>query len=424
MLDIRELIIKKKSNEELSEEEIDFFVDAYHKNEILKEQAAALVILMNIKGLTEKEIACFSNAIAHTGEKLELYELSNQLIDIHPIGGMDDKIIIMLLAIMSSLGLPSIKIIGREIGVRDKLFQTKLLQINKENKEEFRECIAKNEIMIVEEPKNIAPVENELYRLRKDIACNDDISIIAINLMSQKIALGFRNIIFDIAYGENSYIKTLKDAERLAKYLINMGIRLDKKVKCIMTRLDEPVGKYYGNVLELREALEALNGNMAVDVQELVLEFGANMLQMVTGNQNLEQNRKQILHAIDSKKAYNTLIEFISKNEKMDALTETKKIIPVMSTEEGYVERIDMSLVRTTAQYLNAIRYAMHMDIDMGAGIMFGKKVGDQVAVGDLLAYIYTNDETKVQEAVHNIKEAFQITNKKIKRKSRIMQTF
>ena len=409
MLYIRDLIRKKKNGEELTEDEIEFFISAYHKEEILREQAATLITLMHTKGLSEKEIAFLSTAIADSGEKLNLYELSNQIIDIHPIGGMDDKIVIMLLAIMSALEKPSVKLIGRKIH--------KLHEISKN---ELTQMIEQNKIWIFEEPENIAPVENKLYKLRNDIACNDDISIIAINLMSQKIALGFRNIIFDISYGEKAYIKNLRDAEKLARYLIKMGVNLNKKVKCLITKLEEPVGYYFGNILELKEALEGLNGNMALDVKELILEFGSNMMQMINVGKNIEQNKKEILKVIESKKAYYKLIELVLNGKKDINFVEAKHVVPIMSTIEGYIEKIDMSTIRTTAQYLKAIRHISDNEIDIGTGIKFCKKIGDKVEV--LLGYIYTNDETKVQEAVQNVKQAFKITNKKIKRKSRIIE--
>lgn len=423
MIYIRDLIKKKKNNEQLTEDEINFFIYSYNKDEILREQAASLLTLMNTMGITEKEMVFLSNAMAESGEKLNIYEISNQVVDIHPIGGMDDKIVIMILAILSALEMPSIKIIGREIGIKDKLLNAEIYKYNNENKQKIKDFVNNNKIVLIDEPEKVAPVENKLYKLRNDIACNDDISIIATNLMSQKIALGFRNIFFDISYGEKAYVKTLNQAQALAKYLIKIGNNINRNVKCIITKLDEPVGRFFGNTIELKEALEALKGNISSDVKELVLEIGSNIIELETGNKNSRENKQKILYAIESKKAYNKLLELISGGQEHIHLNKAKQIIPVMSTQEGYVEKIDISIIRTTAQYLNAIRHTNANKIDFGSGVEICKKIGDKVEIGELLGYIHTNDETKIETAVSKLKESFCMTNKKIKTKSRIIET-
>lgn len=420
MIYIRDLIRKKRNKEELLEEEIDFFIQSYNRDEILSEQASALLTLININGLTVKEMSLMANSIVETGEKMDIYELSNKVVDIHPIGGMDDKIVIMLLAITSALGFPSIKVISREIGIKDKLLDAKVYTYSEEDKEQLKELINNKDIVLLEESKKLAPVENKLYKLRNDIACNDDISIIAINLMSQKIALGFRNMIFDISYGEKAYVKTLADAQKLSRYLINMGASLNKKVRCIITKLDEPVGKYYGNTLELQEALDCLNGNMPKDIEELILEMGNIIIQMESNT--VKQNKQAIIEVIKNKSAYNKLLKLIANDKDTIDCIKAKQIIPIMSPINGYVQNVDMSMIRTTAQYLGAIRHNKNIKIEYGTGIELCKKIGDKVEIGDILGYIYTNDETKVQRAVLNLKTAFNITNKKVKRKNRIVK--
>ena len=388
MIYIRDLIKKKRNKEELTEEEIDFFIHSYNKDEILKEQASALLMLMNVNGLTEKEMAMMVNSIVETGEKMDIFELSNQVLDIHPIGGVYDKITIMLLAIMNALGYPVIKVISREIGVKDKLVNTKIYSSLNHNNEAIKRSILNNEIILLEEPKNVAPVENKLYKLRNDIACNDDISIIAINLMSQKLALGFRKIIFDISYGEKAYVKTLSDAQKLAKYLIKIGSNLDRNVRCIITRLDEPIGKYFGNTIELQEALTCLNGSMSNDIEEMVFDMGSQILQMQNGK-SIKENRNLIEESIKNKKAYNKLFKLIHESDDIN-YESTKKKTPVMSMVEGYVEEVDVSQIRVIARYIEAIRHSMDMPINYGTGLELCKKIGDYVEVGDILRlYIY-----------------------------------
>lgn len=422
MLYIRDLIRKKRNKEELTEEEAKFFIYSYNRDEILKEQAAALLTLMYTNGLTEKEMAYLSQAMAETGEQCEIYKLSNIIVDINPIGGVDDKIVIMLIAIISALNLPSAKIIGREIGVADKLIGVNTYKINEKNTHELKKKLDSNQIILIEEPENTAPVEKKLYKLRNDIACNDDISLIALSLMSQKIAIGVRNMVFDISYGEKAYVKTLRESKILSKYLVQMGEKLNRGVECIITKLNEPIGKFFGNTLELNEVLEALKGNMEDDVKELILELGSKVIYLTQMNANIKQNKHLILNVIESGKAYKKLIELLQSNGNNIEFTKTKNIVPVLSQTKGYVENIDVSLIRTTAKYLNAIRHRREDKLDIGAGIEFNKKIGDKVEVGEILGYIYTNDETKIEQAVVNFKESYHISNSKIKRKSRIIE--
>ena len=186
MIYIRDLIKKKRNKYSLSKEEIRFFIFSYYKGEILDEQAAALWILMNINGLSYNEMAYMAQAISETGEIYELYKISQEFIDIHPVGGLDDKVIIILNIIMSSLGVPVLKTVGREIGILDKIPNIELLDI-KTDKNLIKTNILENKMLFLKEPKDMAPIENKLYKLRNDIACNNDPSLIAINLISQKL---------------------------------------------------------------------------------------------------------------------------------------------------------------------------------------------------------------------------------------------
>ena len=197
MIYIKDLINKKMNKKELTEDEIDFFISSYYRNEISEAQAAALISLMHIFGLSENETAYLVNAMAQTGDELELYRISNKLVDIHPIGGISDKITIILLSILNGLNIPIVKIAGRELGLEDRLSSIEGYQVENDVLN-FKEYLSKNNIAILNEFKNMVPVENKIYNLRKDIACDHDIKLIAISIMSQKIAIVCKNIFFVI----------------------------------------------------------------------------------------------------------------------------------------------------------------------------------------------------------------------------------
>ncbi len=416
MMYIRDLIRKKRDKQELTQDEARFFIFSYFKNEILNEQAAALLTLMYTNGITSKEMAYLTKAMAETGVECELYKISNRIVDIHPIGGMDDKIIIMLNAIIASLGIPICKTVGREIGILDKLNKIKTYQLENDLKS-IQQSTKNKEITIIKEPYNIAPVENKLYKLRNDIACNDDPSLIAMNLMSQKLAIGVRNIVFDISYGESAYIKTYQKAKILSKYLVQLGRELERNVKCIITKLDEPVGHFFGSQLETEEILKGLQGEMEEDVKELLLELGNNVLMLSDKSTNTKENKRKILEVIRNGQAYEKLLNALPNYNYQKA----NHIIPVMSKEDGYVKEINVSKIRVNAKYLNAIRHNKDDILDISAGIQLNKKIGEQVNIGEILGYINTNDETKIANSVEMLKNAFVISNQKVKKTSRIV---
>lgn len=418
-MNIKDLIVEKRNKEELTDEELDFFINSYNNGEILEEQAAGLLTLMYTNGLTVKEMATLTNKAAETGKLQDLYRYSDRILEIHPIGGLDDKIVIALMFICSTLKVPIVKVVDREIGILDKLVGISGYKLETDF-EQLGELINKNEIVIINEPEDIAPVEKKLYKLRSNLACNDDISLIAMSLMSQKIALGMKNIVFDISYGKSTYVKNIKDAKLLAKHLINMGKELKKGIKCIITEQAEPIGKYFGNTLELREVKEILQNQMSEDVKEYVLAIGSDILALTTDSKNAEQNKKAILEVIENGAALQKLEEFLSQMENYDVHAE--HIVPVKSDFEGYVEEIDMALIRKIAEELNAIRYRKEDFLDIGAGLEFCKKIGDKIHKDEVIGYVHTNDMNKISDSVREFQEAFIISNRKIKSTSRIKE--
>ena len=423
-MDIRDLIVKKRAKKELTEEELHFFIQRYFKEEMMEEQAAALLTLMYTNGVTEREMAYLSVAMAETGEEIELYKVSNQIVDIHTIGGIQDKIIIILIAILNSLNIPSCKISGRELGMIDRLSSIEGFDFDK-NIVELRNLIHQNKIAIIKEPIDLAPVENKLYRLRNVTACNDCIPLIAMSLMSQKIAIGARNIVFDITCGENAYVKNIQDAKKLAKYLVQIGQNINRNVKCSITEFNEPIGKYFGNILEIQEIIDCLHGKMTMDMVEMIFNLGIQALSLAIRNNNLKECKKMIENSINTGSAYSSFLKLISsQGGNVDSLMKIKKaknIVPIISSVNGYIKEINISKIRETAIYINAIRTNKNNILDIGAGIEFARKIGDKVRQGEILGYIHTNDDPRIQVGVQMMSEAFEMTEKSPKIKSRII---
>lgn len=420
-MEIKDIIKRKRDKKELTEEEIRFFIFKYFKQEILEEQAASLLTLMYTNGLTEKEVSYLTKAMAETGTEIELYRVSNKIVDIHAIGGIQDKIIIMLISIIASLGIPIVKVAGRELGLMDRLNSINTFNGNIKYTE-LNEIVDRDGMAIINEPENMVPIENKLYKLRNTIACNDNISLIAMSIMSQKIAIGAKNIIFDITCGENAYVKTYPDAIKMAKELILNGKRMNRNVKCMISKMNEPIGYCFGNIIEIKEIVQALRGKMADDVLEMIIKLGTQIISLSGISNNYKQNENLIIQSIKNGEAYTTFLKLVQlENDSKIFEINAKNKIPIISNENGIVEKINIDIVRNVATYLNAIRKNPDDMLDIGAGIEFVKKVGDEVKVGEVLAYIYTNNEVKISQSVQQIKEAYQFTTKKIRDKSRII---
>ncbi len=431
-MDIKTIIRKKRNKEELTNEEIRYFVSKLGREEITEAQAAALMSYIYINGLTEDEILDLSKAIAEDGDMIDLSDIAENVVDKHSTGGVGDKVSLLLMPILASLDIPTATISSRGYGITsgtiDKLesipnFRTDL------KVEEFKKNLKEINVAIMDQGLNFAPVERKLYKLRNSIACENSLPIIAASLMSLKLATGSNKIVFDITCGKGTYIANKEEAKRLAKLLIKLGKSLNKEVACIITDMNQPLGYSVGHNLEIREIVMALRGMISKDLGDVVEAIGSIMISLATENKDLQENAKMIKEAIKSGKAFEKLKEMVlaqdGNTEYIDdpeLLKKSKYIMPVLATESGTVESIDADMVGSISVYLGAGRMQEEDKINRNAGITINKKIGDTVMVGETLAYIHTDDEKKVNSTTQNLKDAFKITNKKINFKSRILE--
>lgn len=431
-MDIKSIIRKKRGRGELTKDEIRYFVGKFTKGEITDAQAAALMSYVYINGLTEDEIVEFSLAMGESGDTINLNKISPNIVDKHSTGGVGDKATLILMPVIASLGIAVAKISSRGYGISggtiDKLesipgFDTEI------GIDQFIENVKEHNICIVSQSLNLAPAESKLYKLRNELGFTDSLPIIAASLMSLKIALGSDKIVFDITCGKGTYIKTIEDARKLAKLLVKLGKRVNKKVACIITNMNEPLGYSIGHNLEIQETIMALNGRMSQDLGDVIEALGGLMISLASENKDMAENTKAIKETIKSGKAFEKFKEMVSMQygdlrfvEEPDLLRKSKLVMPVFANESGTVEKIDADIVGSIAVYLGAGRMKNENEINRTAGITLNKKVGDQVNVGEVLAYIHTDDESKVSGAAQNLQEAFSITTKKVALKSRVLE--
>ncbi len=308
-MDINSIIAKKRivgPKGELDKDEIKYFVGKWMKGEIKDSQAAALISYIYTNGLTEDEIIRFVVEVGNSGDVLDLSEISDNIVDKHSTGGVGDKVTLILLPVIAALGLPVAKISSRGLGISGGTID-KLASIPGFNPnisiQEFKENVEKIGISIVSQELNLAPAENKLYKLRNEIGCRDSIVLIAISLMSLKVATGSNKVVFDLSCGKGTYLDDRDSARRLGKLLVRIGKALGKEVGYIITLMDEPVGRCVGNILEIQETIKALNGNMSKDVEDTVVTLASIVLNLAYGEKDFATNAARVISVIKSGQA-------------------------------------------------------------------------------------------------------------------------
>lgn len=436
-MDINSIIAKKRiagPRGELDKDEIKYFVGKWMKGEIKDSQAAALMSYIYTNGLTEDEIIRFVIEVGNSGDVLDLSEISQKIVDKHSTGGVGDKVTLILLPVIAALGLPVAKISSRGYGISggtiDKLASIPGFKSNI-SIQEFKDNVQNIGISIVSQDLNLAPAEGKFYKMRNEISCRDSIVLIAISLMSLKIATGSNKIVFDLSCGKGTYLDSREDARRLGKLLVRIGKALDKQVGYIITLMDEPVGNSVGNILEIQETIKALNGNMSKDVEDTVVSLASIVLNLAYGEKDFSLNAAKVLNVIRSGQALTKFKQMVIAQggnpeyiESPDRLPKAKMVLPVFATNSGYISRIDADICGSIARYIGAGRMNDEHEIDNTAGLAIQKKIGDEVQVGEVIAYVHTNDKSKAEGAVKNLADAFEYSEKPIKIKSRVLEMY
>ncbi len=422
-MDILEIIGKKRDKKELTKEEIEYFVKEYTAGNIADYQAAALVMAIYINGMSIEETTNLTLAMAYSGDVLDLSSVGN-VVDKHSTGGIGDKITLILMPIVASLGVKVAKMSGRGLGftggTKDKLeaipgYKTEI------DIEEFINNVNKIGISLIGQTLNLAPADKKLYALRDTINCTANIPLISSSIMSKKIAAGANKVVLDVTCGSGAFMKDIKEAEELSETMINIGKLAKKETVCIVTNMDQPLGKMVGNTLEVIEAIEALHGNMQEDVKNVVLELGAYILKLDGKGENIEENKKLIQAVINNGSAYEKFLELVKNQggdisyiEDPEKFEKAKYKIPVISKQSGYIEKLNAEEVGKIAMHLGAGRIRKEDNIDYAVGIELVKKVGDSIIKSETLAYVYANDEEKCNEAVEQLRKVYQIGEQKV----------
>ena len=417
-MNIQEIIAKKRDRKKLNKDEIEFFIKEYTAGNIADYQAAALVMAIYLNGMDMEEITNLTLSMAHSGDILDLSELGI-VVDKHSTGGVGDKVTLILAPIIASLGVPVAKMSGKGLGYTggtiDKLESIPGYNTNVSEKE-FIENVKKIGISLIGQTMNLAPADKKIYALRDATSTTESIPLIASSIISKKIAAGANKVVLDVTYGSGAFMKTKEKAQELAETMTKIGKLAKRETITVITPMEQPLGRNVGNILEVIEAVEALKGNMELDVKKVVLELGSVMLKMAGKGENLEENRMIMLENISNGKALKKFKELIQNQEgdvsyieNLEKFEKAKYIIPVKSKKMGVVTKLPAEEIGKLSVYLGAGRIKKEDNIDYTAGIELNKKISDRVNLGEVIAIIHTNDKEKAKEAENKIQEIYEI---------------
>ncbi len=414
-----DLINKKKKGEALTKEEIEFMITGFTNGDIPDYQMSAMMMAICFQGMNDEETLNLTLAMRDSGDVLDLSAIDGIKVDKHSTGGVGDKTSLVLAPMVAALGIPVAKMSGRGLGhtggTIDKLecfpgFSTSLTE------EQFYQNVNQVKMAIMGQTANLAPADKKLYALRDVTATVDQLSLIASSIMSKKLAAGADAIVLDVKTGNGAFMKKEEDAFALAEEMVKIGKNAGKKMAAVITDMDQPLGNAVGNVLEVKEAILALNGLGPKDFMEVVYALGTQMVLFAEKAKTEEEAREMLEETIRNKTALDKFAEFVEAQGGEKRLVYQPETLPragivmeVINTEEGYVSKIKAEEIGLASLILGGGRATKESKIDLTVGVLLNKKRGDKVKMGDVLATIFANDVEKAKEAYGKIVCAYEV---------------
>lgn len=421
-----DIIEKKRNGNELSKEEIEFFIKGYTNGSIPDYQASAFCMAVYFKGMTENETVLLTEAMANSGDTVDLSMFGTLSADKHSTGGVGDKTSLIVAPIVASLGVKVTKMSGRGLGhtggTVDKLesipgYKTTL------SGDDFISQVEKVGMAIIGQSGNLTPADNKLYALRDVTATVDSIPLIVSSIMSKKIAAGSHNIVLDVKCGSGAFMKTLDDAEILANEMVKIGKGCGRNTAALITDMDRPLGSAVGNSLEVIEAVQVLKGELDNDLKEVCVSLASELISLVLSVSHCEA-LTMVNNALNSGKAFEKMKEWISAQggdvsfiENTDKFPKAESVYDVLADSDGYISSMDTEKIGLASVILGAGRENKEASIDFSAGIMLYKKTGDKISKGEKLATLFTNNKMSLEDAEKMYRSALFVSSVNPERK-------
>lgn len=421
---VYDIIYKKRTKKNLTEEEIKFVINGYIKNEIPDYQMSALLMAMFLNGLNKDELRSLTFAMVNSGKKYDLSSIEGTKVDKHSTGGVGDGVSLSLAPLVASCGIVVPMMSGRALGhtggTLDKLESIKGFNVNLTEASFIRQ-LKKIGIAIISQSKEIVPADKKIYLLRDATATVDSIPLIAASIMSKKIAEGADGLVLDVKTGNGAFMEKYEDAVELAKTMVEIGKSCDKKVVAVITDMNQPLGEFAGNSVEVYQAVKILQNSGPKDITELILYLGVKMLLLSGIVSNEKDARKLLEKNLASGKGFEKFVQMVemqggdvrvfSKLEKNFLCA--KFLEPVFSKETGYVSFINTKLIGSCICELGAGRGKISDKVDHSVGVQFVKKLNDYVNPAEPLMYVYFNDKNKFELVKEKLSNAYKIKKQK-----------
>ncbi|HEY3368017.1 MAG TPA: pyrimidine-nucleoside phosphorylase [Symbiobacteriaceae bacterium] len=414
-----DVIYKKRTGGELTRAEIAFLVDGFVAGEVPDYQMSAWAMAVCLMGMTPRETADLTLAMARSGDMIDLSAIRGKKVDKHSTGGVGDKVSLVLVPLVAACGAPVAKMSGRGLGhtggTLDKLESFPGMRIER-TPAEFIEQVNRIGCAVVGQSGNLVPADKKLYALRDVTATVESIPLIASSIMSKKIAGGADAIVLDVKTGSGAFMKSLDDSLRLAEAMVQIGKETGREVAAFVSDMDQPLGFAVGNALEVAEAIETLRGFGPQDLETVCLNLGSQMLRLAGVAPDAEAARKLLTRALRSGAALAKLTELIEAQDG-DAsyvrqpvkLPRAQRIVPLAAPKTGFIQNIQALEVGVAAMLLGAGRETKESVIDLAVGVVLKKKVGDPVEAGEGLAELHVNDDRRLAEVQQRLLDAFTI---------------
>ena len=424
-MNVYELIKKKRDGLELSRAEIDFLINGFVNGRIPDYQMTAFLMAVYFRSMSTRESCDLTMAMVESGETVDLSKINGFNIDKHSTGGVGDTTTLVLAPLVAASGGIVAKMSGRELGhtggTVDKLESIPGMQVELA-KDKFIDIVNDIHVSLIAQTTHLAPADKQIYALRNVTATIDSIPLIASSIMSKKLAAGADGIVLDVKTGAGAFMQKYEDAVELAKTMVYIGECAGKKVVVLITGMEQPLGKAIGNAIEVKEAIETLNGNGPQDLVDLVLELGSMMLVLAGIESSSSAARRTLQKNIAQKKGLEKLAELIEAQggnpeviENLDLLPQPKTKIEIKAEVAGFIEKINALEVGMASRMLGAGRKTKTEPIDLSIGILLKKKVGDRVDKGEPLAVFYSDgDKQKIDPAKAKFLSAYTIGDRPV----------
>lgn len=418
------IIEKKKLGQALSKEEIEFFVSGAADGSIPDYQLAALLMAIRLNGMNREETTQITLAMTASGDVCDLSSLNGIPVDKHSTGGVGDTTTLVLAPLVAACGVPVAKMSGRGLGhtggTLDKLESIPGLSVSL-SEEDFLKQVQEIGLAVIGQSKNLAPADKTLYALRDVTSTVDSLPLISSSIVSKKLASGAQGIVLDVKTGAGAIMHTMEESIELAQTMVRIGCDAGRRMVALVTDMGEPLGSHVGNALEVKEAIEVLNGSVKGPLLDVSLELGSRMLILGGAAENVSEAKEKLLDALYSGRGLNTLRQMIAAQggdpsccDDVANLPQAKVILPVPALQSGYIHHMDTVGLGNTAQAMGAGRRTKEDVIDPSVGFVLHKRIGNPITLGEAIATVYAKDEESAQTAIAAIQQQVVITNEQV----------